>query len=694
MKRILPGLLPVLYLLCAACGGSNGAGTDAAFDGGASGADASGDDGGGGDNGNAAIEILIDNMGIPHIFAATDEDAFFAAGYQVAGDRLYQMEMLRRFALGRLSEVIGEEGLARDQQARTFDFPRWGREDMAVTRATDPERARLLLAWVAGINKKIGEIRSGLSPLPFGYRAGERDFIPEPWDEADPYIILKGAGFANDKTVEFEVALSLLHALYAEAMDSVQIFKPAHPYFGVPPEDRPQTTRARFRAPGQGTPKAPGPASAKAGNVFEGLGRLIKAMPGHMGSNNWAISGRFTETGRPLVAGDPHLSFGFFGSAYPMHINSRERGGTYNTAGFNYPGTPGITLGFNDRMIWTVTTNMGDVMDLWKVGRQGDRVNVGDRWIKITLRTERIVVREPGGPAGEGRVETMDYEDVPGYGVILPEEIIGIPGATLILGDILLNWTGFSGKPARWFMELNRISSIEDFEATVDRMREMAYNVIAADAEGISYRVGLDVPRRTNVSGAYAPWKTMDGGDPASLWTGEMLARTQIPGSRAFHRGWLATANTDPWGFTADGTVDTDPWYYGSFFDAGYRGQRIEDEITQLTRRGGVTLDDMKKLQMDTRSRLSDDLLPFLAEAHGRIATDDSLAEFQGDADLDRVVSLLTVEWDRRMARDSAGALAWLPFIHFMTQGTAVPTFFHDLTLIPNRQRIFEASWT
>jgi len=202
-------------------------------------------------------------------------------------------------------------------------------------------------------------------------------------------------------------------------------------------------------------------------------------------------------------------------------------------------------------------------------------------------------------------------------------------------------------------------------------MREMNYNLIAADVTGIAYRVGLDVPLRTgDLSGTRAPWKSMDGNDATTFWGGQWLERAQIPRSRAVERGWLATANTDPWGFTGDGRIDNDPWYYGSFFQGGYRGQRIQDEIERLIGAGDVSLEDMQAMQMDVHSTMADDILPLLAQAHGNIPGDPTLAEFQDDLDLDRVVSLLTAEWDRRMARDSAGAAAWQVFMHFFTEGT------------------------
>jgi len=617
------------------------------------------------DTGAARIEILIDDMGIPHIYASTDEDVFFGAGYQMATDRLYQMAMLRRFSLGRLSEVLGEAGLERDLQARTFDFPRWGRMDAELMQVEDPERAGLVSAWVRGINRRIGEILDGTAPPPFGYGAGDFDFLPEPWEEADPYIVLKGANFALDKAVEFEVAVTLLSTIYSAAMSSVQIFKPAHPVFSMPPDERPPSQGGRISEAPTSIVEASGWSRDESRASFEALKRWINASPGPTGSNNWAIDGRFTENGRPLLGGDPHLSFDFFGAPYPMHINSADQGGTYNVAGFAYPGTPGIAIGFNEHVIWSPTSAYADVNDTWKVMKIFGRANVGGDWLPITEREEQILVREDGDPVGEGRIETRTYEEVAGYGVILPREIIGIP----IGGPYLMNWTGFTARPARWFMELNRVSSIDDFEEAVDRMREMNYNFVAADADGISMRVGVDVPLRTDVSGDRTPWRAMPAQDAGSLWTGELLPRTQLPGSRALERGWLATANNDPFGFTADGYFDDDPWYYGSFFIAGYRAKRIEDELARLAGRGDVTIEDMKAMQNDLHSTLADDLLPLLAEAHSRIGVDPDLDPFIGQPDLDELVAFLTADWDRRMARESAGALAFQAFLHFLTEG-------------------------
>jgi penicillin amidase len=216
-------------------------------------------------------------------------------------------------------------------------------------------------------------------------------------------------------------------------------------------------------------------------------------------------------------------------------------------------------------------------------------------------------------------------------------------------------------------MELNRAESLDEFEAAVDRMGEMNYSFVAADREGIAYRVGVEIPDRPDVTGARGPWRAMDGSDAGSLWTDLRLGPERLPRSRATERGWLGTANNDPFGFTADGNIEDDPWYYGSFFAPGYRAQRIHSELERLTARGELNLEDMKALQTDIHSTLADDLLPLLQDAWERRGSDPLLAEFAGSADLEALVGLLG-RWDRRMARESAGALAFQAYLHHVTE--------------------------
>jgi len=616
---------------------------------------------------SAPVDVIIDDLGTPHIYARSDADAFYGAGYQMAADRMYQLEMLRRRARGRVAEVLGDSRVSEDMLARTFDLVRYGRADAAATREADPERARLLRAWVAGINARIAEVRAGKVPLPLGFGPDQHDFLPEPWDDDDPYIIVKGANLVLDKTIEFELAVTMLRIAYPDVISAVQLPRPARAVFGLPPEDRPGAdTRDPRTADHGAVPIAL--SDADRARLFDVLARGLALLRGG-GSNNWAVDGRFTANGLPMVAGDPHLSFSTFGAPYPMHINSRDAGGSYDVAGFAYPGTPGIALGHTREVAWTATSAFADVTDVWQVKRVSGGIQVGDHVARTSHRTEDIVVRDPGMPAGVGHSVTIDVEDVPGYGLILPDELLPLP----VGGPYLVNWTGFKPRPQRWFMELDRAHSLDDFEHAVDKMREMMFNFVGIDATGIAYRVGVEVPAR-DVAPGREPWQAMDGDDPKSFWTDARLSPDQLPHSRATERGWIATANNDPFGFTGDGRVDDDPWYYGAFFDPGYRASRIEDELTRLTARGSVTLADMQALQLDTHSPLADDLLPLLSQARDHAATDPSLATFQGQPELDAVIELLTTGWDRRMVRDSRGALAFDAFLHYLAAEALQPS--------------------
>ncbi|MFM7203439.1 MAG: penicillin acylase family protein [Myxococcota bacterium] len=616
---------------------------------------------------NAPVEILIDDAGIAHLYAQTDEDLFFAAGYQLAVDRLYQMEMLRRFAFGRLAEVLGEEALQSDLEARTFDFPRWGALDMSATEAADPERVQLLRAWVRGINRRVDEIQLGDVPLPFGFRPEDRDFLPEYWRDEDPYIVLKGAGFALDLTLSFEYAVSLIYSLYPEPMAAVELLRPAHETYSLPPEERPTSGNAsrvgdaRERVARERDARER-EAGSKAPLPFQGL---LSTFRRASGSNNWAVEGRFTSTGYPLLAGDPHLSFDFFGAPYPLHLNSADAEGSFNVIGFAYPGTPGIAIGHNERVSWTPTSAFADVMDIWALETRRDEANLGGVWKPILTREEEIVVRAEGAPVGVGRVVRQTYEEIDGYGMIVPAEVLGLP----TLKPLLCQWTGFTGRPARWFMELNRVASRDELDQAIERMREMNYNFIGADAEGIALKVGVEVPRRQDVTGERTPWKTLDGSDPLSLWTEERLTFDETPSSRGGSRGWLVTANNDPYGFTGDGRIDNDPWFYGAFFDPGYRAHRAEQQLSAWVARGGITLEDMQQLQLDTHSTLADDLIPILLDAWGLAQEDPQLEVYAQNPALGQLITLLE-GWDRRMDPESPEALIFQDWLHRVTDAT------------------------
>jgi penicillin amidase len=304
-------------------------------------------------------------------------------------------------------------------------------------------------------------------------------------------------------------------------------------------------------------------------------------------------------------------------------------------------------------------------MDIWDVNTDAGRtvVKLADGSHAISDRTEVIRVRVSPTLTIE---QTFTIEDVPGYGVLLPDDTLPLPRSFLANGDaILFNWTGFAPTTeVSAYLGIDRATDVDSFDAAVDLLDVGAVNFVAVDATHIDYHVHANVPDRGVPSTHPMPWHIMQGTDKASLWTGALLGAAQLPHWRDPARGFLATANNDPWGFTADGNVEDDPFYYGAYYANGFRAKRINDELTRLVAGGAVvTPDDMANLQNDTHSVLGDAVLPLLATAVAAIGTDKTLAQYVGRSDLKALATSLA-GWDRNQARTESEpavftALSW-----------------------------------
>lgn len=608
---------------------------------------------------SADVEIRRDGLGIPHIYGQTDLDVMYGAGYQMARDRLFQMDLVRRRALGRQAEVLGPDKVEQDELSRLMNFRAWGEANRQRLLAEDPDTHALVVAWLAGVNARIDEVRDGTVPRPYGFGPDELDYLPERWDIADHYAVARLFFFASSAQLEEELFATLLESFIPDAFSALQLAKPMFPTATMPPDERPEVS-LRPRS-GDSVRRGQGggvvPRGLDLAAATERMRRLHEAMlvAPKTGSNNWAVAGRHTDSGSPIICGDPHQPLDSPSVMYAQHLNSMDGDGTLDAIGFSFVGVAGVHLGHNRSFAWTATTNFADTSDTWLVESAADAVKIGDQMVPVVRREEVIEIR--GAEA-----ETYVVEDVPGYGVILPNDIVPIPIAGT--GEkLLFNWTGFqTTTDESGFVRIAFAPDVETFEGSVDQLQISGFNFVGADADDIAYRVNLLVPDRGDPSARRMPWTTSDGNDPNTFWT-DYLPPERLPRSRGGARGWLMTANNDPWGFTFDGDVQNDPWYYGHFFAAGHRAHRLEEELTRLTGEGKVTVEDMKTLQMDTHAATSDVLLPLLETAWTNAQNEPSLAGYRDDADVAALVQLLTVDWDRRMERESAGALAYHLFL-------------------------------
>lgn len=613
---------------------------------------------------SAPVEVKIDDRGIPHIYGQTDDDVAYASGYQVATDRLLQLELVKRRALGTQAELLGPDKVNSDLISRTFDFQRWGKLNRERLREEDPEFHNFVVSWVAGVNKRIEDVENGDAPLPPGF--SELGAMPTRWEVDDHYAIAKLFYFGNSNSLEREILTTILRDLFPDAYAGMSLEQPMFSAPIVPDDELPGDTGSGGvpRSSLYDPPRPMPPLSEEA--ALEGFERFHDALSHlpRVGSNNWAVDGRHTDNGRPYIAGDPHQPLDSPSLMYALHLDSKTQGeGRINVAGFQFAGVAGVPLGHNEHVQWTATTNFADVMDMWDVTltADGQAVEVGGEMVDIEYREEVIEV------AGEDDV-VVNVGDVPGYGVFVPESLLPLP---VVPDDheVLLNWTGFKATAEeRCFFSMMLAEDTEEYDEAVDIMQVGGWNFIAADTDSITYRVNIDVPDRGDPSASQMPFLLLDGNDADSYWTGDFLPAERLPRSHAETDGWIASANNDPWGFTADGDVSNDPFYYGFFYAAGHRAKRLDDEFARLVDAGSIGMDEMQTLQLDTHSVMADALLPVLEEAWAAMDSDEDLAEqFEDVEGMQEVYQLLTSDWNRRMDRDQPGALAFHMWMHLLT---------------------------
>ncbi len=610
------------------------------------------------------VEVYRDALGIPHLYAASDADLFFASGYLQAVDRLFQMELMRRGAAGTLAEVIGPEKLRQDQLVRMVDLPRWSRESADRVARESPELYGLLVAWVAGVNRRVEEVRAGTVPLPPGFRRTEFDFLPARWAPDDPIAVSRLVLFQNANQIEYDILASIVRR-YVPAGASLPIFQSLNDSFIVPPEFRPQAGVMSQVWPEDAPWPFPDDAEVRLRDFSAAMAPFRSG-----GSNNWAVAARHSANGRPLLAGDPHQPLQSPSVFWAQHMNSADQGGSFDVVGFSFVGTPLVQLGHNRNVAWTATTAYPDMMDLFDVEVESGSARIGDSHQPVQRCVERIAVR--------GR-EPTEYvvEEVPGRGVLLPADFTPVPLAGP--GNrLLLAWTGFAAThEAAAFTVLNRARTVEEFDRGVDLMELGAFNFIAADRRDITYRSHVTLPDRGDPRTMLPAHRVIDGNNPRGWWTGQTLATARFPAARNPIQGFLSSANNDPFGFTGNGQVEDDPWYFGVWFDPGTRAQRIESELARLVAAGRVEPAAMQALQLDTYNTLADELLPTLEAAVNRLPTDPTLAEFRAEPDLVALADALRT-WDRKMDRASSGAVVFEAWQNFFARRALAD----DLTLV------------
>lgn len=633
------------------------------------------------------VEVVIDDRGMPHIYAASLHDAAMVQGYLMARDRFPQMEMFRRQVVGRLAEFIGllsPAALEADVAARVMGHGRIAEQIWAELTPEDPLRVALE-AFAAGVNVHIQELRDGTAKLPAGADLLELFLLPNAeaftdWRPQDSLAIGRYLSAALSYQGDTDVLMTAAAAAVAQAFPAgdprAGAFRdfwsmaPAQAVFsrdGFPNVGSDGGTTAKPKAP---VPPGPAPlfsleALTRSQRFFDAASRHLSQLGDDTrGSNNWVVSGSKTASGAPLLANDPHLSLPSPPLFWYAHLNTKRQGGDLNVEGLALAGVPGVIIGYNDDLAWGVTTAGYDVTDVYQEtitdGQAGapDTVLFKGQQVPIEIVTETIKV------ANNPDV-VLELERVPHHGLIVPEIVDGNVVPRTSSAALSVRWTG--NEPSheiRAFFGLDVATSLDEAKAALDHFEVGAQNFVIVTKEGdIFWSTQSRVPIRDPAAMTYdvetqaglSPAMVLPG-DGSAEWTGDVDER-YLPHDLNPTRGFIATANADPVGATADGNPFDEPHYVGWEYDLGHRIGRITERLGELTTQGGVTPEDMIAIQGDHQSALGRRLSPSFVAATARVA--EERAAPGTHADLAALVAAATPDDLDALAEAASRLAAW-----------------------------------
>ncbi|MHB9090990.1 MAG: penicillin acylase family protein, partial [Chloroflexota bacterium] len=552
---------------------------------------------------HGTVEVLRDAEGVPHIYAQNDDDLFFAQGYVTAQDRLWQLEFNRRLVWGRLSELVGPQALEADQLFRLFGLGRAAADEELTL---DGEARRALLAYGAGVNAYVSN-----HPLPLEFHLLFTGF--EPWRPVDSLAWAKMlawqlSGNAGSELLRAELVAKFGAKAAAELMPSI----PAGVVARTAPEVDYTTLGGSVR------------------ERFERVIGLVRPPSDELGSNNWAISGRRTASGRPILANDPHLGVQLPPVWYEVHLV----GGGYDVAGFSLPGIPGVIIGHNQRIAWAVTNAGPDVQDFFVERRHPEDPSLFlflGQWEEAKVVREEVRVRGWRDPV---RLTIPYTRHGPVLNADTPEE-----------PPLALQWTAL--RPSRMgasVLRLNRARNWGEFREALREFDVPSQNFLYADVDGnIGHQVPGLIPIRAKGDGLL----------PVPGWTGEYEWTGYVPYAELPSRfnppeGYLATANNR----VVDGSY---PYLFTYEWAPPFRVERISQWLAESS---DFTAAKAGALQQDVHSLFAAWLVPRVLAVGDR-----ALGGAFGPVDARTAAALAVLRaWNGNVAVDSPGASVYAVF--------------------------------
>jgi penicillin amidase len=642
----------------------------------------------------AGAHVTRDARGVAHISARNRNDLYFTQGWVHAQDRLFQMDTRRRQAEGTLAELLGPAALPSDVQLRTIGLHRAAARSLPALSGT--ARAGLA-AYAGGVNAWVAS-----HPLPPEYAALHLTRF-RPWTALDSVAVgkLLAFGLSFDLS-DIDLTLTLLayriagpqagfdpDKLFFEDLFRSQPFTPAST---VPDAEgsQPRTATAASRA-GAPAPAAGGAAAGavRAGTVLQ-LGRaylakaakvpaLRSALAGKgegAGSNQWAVSGRKSTSGRPMVANDPHLDLAAPSTFYPVHLRA---GGT-DVIGSGFAGVPAVVVGHNRFIAWGATVNPMDVTDVYvetivpdQAAPSGLATVYRGQHEPIQAIPETFRQNNPASGRDDDVTVVPPGGQVPAATLVVPRRNHG-PLIQLNLPNqsgLSVQYTGFSAtRELDTFLMWDDARGLDDFRRGLASFDVGGQNWAYADVHGnIAYFTSAELPLREDLEAGAVfglppflvrtgtggnEWLALRHRQPGQTIPYEILPAAEMPHTVNPRNGFFVNANNDPIGTS----LDNDPlnqfrptggiYYLNPGYD-GMRGGRVTELLRKRFSGGGkASLRDLQRIQADTVLVDAEFFVPHMlkALADARKSSEPALAAFAKDAAVTEAVGRLQA-WDR-----------------------------------------------
>jgi len=582
-----------------------------------------------------SVVITFDEVDIPHIKANSQADAIFALGYLHASERSWQLEMNRRLASGRLSEILGGETVSIDRYIRTLGIKR------AAENQFDryPVSAkRLLQAYADGVNAGNAQLGWAL-PLEY-FLTGSK---PGHWSPTDSvaWMLMMAydlGGNWNQELQRLELSQYLTTKQIWEVMPS---FEPGNPVSTMDFAKMYQDLNVYNQTTRQPHNRSKNLPATELSHVD-----LPGATEG-IGSNNWVLGGKLTTSGKPLLANDPHLGLSAPAIWYFAHLDAPGM----KVIGATLPGVPAVVLGRTDKFAWSFTNTNPDVQDLYI--EQIDPKNPGlyrgpDGMLPFKVHQEIIDIK--GAPSLTFLVKETRHGPVISDSYARAKKAIDTKRFALAL-----RWTALDreNQSVVGLLEMNLAQDLDSFKVALRKNYAPMQNVVMADSEGnIAYQAAGIAPKRQLHQGLYGVAPAL-GWDKQYDWNG-YVPFEQLPASNNPEQGWIATANqriiasNDPNPLTGD-------------WDLPARYDRIVELIKS---KNSHDAESMKLMQGDTLSLTSIELLSLFKSSqssHPLAAQALEISKnFDGDMRIDSAGALIFNAWADHLTRNLFSRLGYL----------------------------------